>query len=111
MSENIKGGSPFGRHDAEVDVTRAVLLDQTAVVLVGTATWGQGAGRAIGLELGGRINKSEARTSVLYLMDEDGAAALVSELIGLAYRAGMGDRFAELLEERFKAMPTPGGER
>lgn len=111
MSAHIEGGSPFGRSDARVDVTRAVLLDQTAVVLVGTATWGQGAGRAIGLELGGRINKSEARTSVLYLMDEDGAAALVSELIGLACRAGMGDRFMDLLGDRLDALPKPGGER
>ena len=105
VAKKIIGGSPYGRGDAQVDVTRAVLLDECTVVLVGTATWNVGAGRAIGVELGGRINKSQARTQVLYLMDEDGAAALVTELIGLASRAGMGDRFLQLLNQRMDAMP------
>lgn len=105
---HIIGGSPFGRHDALIDATKAVLLDTVNVVLVGTATWGQGAGRAIGLELGGRINKAQARTSVLYLMDEDGAAALVSELVGLASRAGAGEEFVDLLLQRLHNLPEQG---
>lgn len=105
MSRNIQGGSPFGRGDATVDVGRAVLLDEVNVVLVGTATWGQGAGRAIGVDLAGRINKSEARTSVLYLMDEDGAAAIVAEIIALADRAGAGEQFLTNFMRRLDAMP------
>jgi hypothetical protein len=49
VAEKITGGSPFGQGDAQVNVTRAVLLDECTVVLIGTATWGQGAGRAIGV--------------------------------------------------------------
>lgn len=105
MSDKIIGGSPFGRDDAMIDARRAVLVDEITVVLVGTATWDQGAGRAIGLELGGRINKSEARTQVLYLMDEAGAAAIVTELIGLAGRAGAGERFLALLDKGLDELP------
>lgn len=108
---SIHGGTPFGRGDARIDVARAVLLDTINVVMVGTATWGEGAGRAIGLELAGRINKAQARTSVLYLMDEDGAAAIVSELVALAGRAGAGQQFLDLMMQRLQDMPrNEGGE-
>jgi hypothetical protein len=97
MTDHIIGGSPFGQGDARVNVGRAVLLDTVNVVLVGTATWDQGAGRAIGLELGGRVNKSVARVQTLFLMDEDGAAAVVTELIGMAGRAGADQFIADVL--------------
>jgi len=86
-------GSSHGRGDALIDTTKAVLLDDVHVVLI-DALNADGAQRVIGLELGGRRNKSTTRSDVLYLFDEDGAAALVSELFGLAGRA---DFLPELL--------------
>jgi hypothetical protein len=50
--------------------------------------------------LEGRINKTTDRARNLYLMNEDGAAALVTELIALAHRIGpeFGARFTARLE-------------
>jgi hypothetical protein len=99
----IIGGSPHGRGDALVDVRRAVLLDDLHVVLVDTLNK-DGGTRVIGLQLSGRINKSRTRSSLLYLFDEDGAAALIAELLGLAGRA---DFLPELLG-RLEALQAAG---
>jgi hypothetical protein len=61
---HIIGGSAFGIGDALIDPKGgAVLLDNVNVVLVGTAGGG-GAGRALAMELEGRVNKSQFRSSV-----------------------------------------------
>jgi len=91
----IRGGDAFGIGDARIDVTRAVLLDGVTVAVVGTAD-PSGAGRALALNLEGRLNKGTTRVDVLYLMDSDGAASIISELLGLAGRVGP-DFLAELL--------------
>jgi hypothetical protein len=99
---HITGGSAFGIGDAIVDVGRAVLLDAVNVVLVGTAG-GDGAGRALAMELAGRVNKSQYRSTVLYVFDEDGAAAIISELLGLAGRVS--PQFLDELLSRVEALP------
>jgi hypothetical protein len=99
---HITGGSPFGLGDAIVDTRGAVLLDTVNVVLVGTAG-DEGAGRALAMELGGRVNKRARRTSTLYLFDEDGAAAIISELFGLAGRSS--PQFLDRLLERVERLP------
>jgi hypothetical protein len=83
---SIIGGSSHGQGDALVDVTKAVLLDDLHVVLIDTLN-SEGGQRAIGMQLAGRINKSTTRAETLYIFDEDGAAALISELLALAGRA------------------------
>lgn len=75
----------------------SVLVDTENAVLVGDM-WvtALGAGRdndptlepVIGLQLGGRINKTDEAVRHLYLLNPDGAAALVSEVMGLASRLG-----------------------
>ncbi len=102
MAEHIIGGTPHGRGDALVDTTDAVLLDRVDVVLVGTIVL-SGAGRAIALELGGRVNKTPRRSSVLYVMDQDGAAAIISELLGLAGRVS--PTFLDDLLTRIRSLP------
>jgi hypothetical protein len=57
--------------------------------------------------LGGRINKTEDHSEVLYLFDDDGVAALVTELIDLAARAqSFLPEFLPRLMERLDAMPV-----
>jgi len=98
----ITGGSAFGIGDAEIDPQDAVLLDGCTVAIVGTAD-PTGAGRAVAMNLEGRINKSTARSDVLYLMDLDGAAIVISELLGLIGRSG--PNALDALMERIHALP------
>lgn len=80
----IIGGTPRGRNDAIVDATDAVLMSEVNVCLVEA-----GDGRTvIGLELAGRVNMSTSHSELLYLMDEEGVASIISELLALADRAG-----------------------
>lgn len=104
-------GGPHDRDAVVVDVTDAVLLDYTEVTLIRT-------GRrsplgpaldpepAIGLLLAGRINKTHERAEILYLLNTDGAAAIVTELLALADRVGPG--FAEDFARRTIALAEAG---
>jgi hypothetical protein len=98
----IGAGDAFGIGDATIDATRAVLLDEVTVAVVGTID-PTGGGRALALNLEGRVNKSTSRVDVLYLMDSDGAAAIVSELLGLAARVG--PDFLDALLARIRDLP------
>lgn len=91
---------PGGPHDANsviIDTTNAVLLDSSEVVLMGSPGDPK---PYLGMLLEGRINKTSDRARNLYLMNEDGAAALVTELIALAHRIGpeFGRRFTARLQ-------------
>lgn len=97
----VTGGSPYGHNDAIVDVTDSVLLEQVGVVAITDP--GGPRGYVLALELGGRVNKSAERASHLYLMDEDGAAAIVSELLGLAAR--ISPAFLDDLLTRIRNLP------
>ncbi|RSS37448.1 hypothetical protein [Streptomyces sp. WAC08241] len=89
-------GGPHDRDSVIVDTTNAVLLDSSTVVEVESASNGP----IIGMLLEGRINHTTDRARNLYLMNEDGAAALVTELMALAHRMGpeFGERFMARLE-------------
>lgn len=106
MTRHIIGGSAFGFNDALIDAEGAVLLDNVTVVAVTTGRQGKiDDVLSFGLELEGRINKSAARSSVLYLTEADGLAAIVTEIMGLAHRAGIADEVWALISERMDAMP------
>lgn len=94
---NIAGpGGPHDHHAVVVDTTNAVLLDHSNVCLMEA---GDGS-VALAVLLEGRINKTSDRARNLYLMNEDGAAALVTELLALANRIGpeFGERFTARLQ-------------
>lgn len=94
---NIAGpGGPHDHNAVIVDTTDAVLLDSSDVCLVETG----GGEVVLSMLLEGRINKTTDRARNLYLMNEDGAAALVTELIALAHRIGpeFGERFTARLQ-------------
>lgn len=100
-------GGPYERSGVVVDTTNAVLTDGQTVSIVETHR-GDELNGAIALLLEGRINKTSDRVKVLFLLNEDGAAALVAEMTHMAIRAetvGMLPGFAERLKERLDAMP------
>lgn len=98
----IIGGTAFGQGDALIDTTAAVLLDGASVAIVG-AIRQTGAETIIALELRGRVNHSTDRSEVLYLMNADGAAGIISELLGVAGRAD--PTFLEQLLQRIGDLP------
>lgn len=102
---------PYAQGGALVDTRAAVLLDGVNVALVDTKT---DEPVAMMLSLRGRVNMSPDRVEHAYLFGPDGAAGVVSEIIGLATRAAglpstPGDRFAtefqDDLERRFRELP------
>lgn len=100
-------GGPYGEDDVVVDVTNAVILDACEVTIVGGVRKGVLDPKPIScLLLSGRINKTTERAHVMFLMNEDGAAGIVTQLIGLASRAGWGDEFMQRVRERMEEMPT-----
>lgn len=95
--------SPHARHGVVIDPRKAVLLENVDVVLIEPHRAGRHSDAVLGLLLAGRINKSTEHSSVLYLFDADGAAAIISELTGLATRIGPG--FSKYLTKRLEALP------
>lgn len=104
------GGSivgPGGPHDAYgvvIATEHAVLLERTYVAAMEPYRDGQPGQPVIAMQLGGRINKTTDQAEVLFLLDEDGAASVVTELIGIASR--MGPEFLDRLLARLDRMPT-----
>lgn len=85
-SDPIIGGSPHGQGDALVDARSAVLLEAVEVVLLDTKRPEDGV--TMLLSLAGRINYADDRVTHAYLLNGDGAAGIVAELVALAQRAG-----------------------
>jgi hypothetical protein len=77
-------GDPHATGGALLDTRSAVLLDTVDVVLADTKS---DEPVVMMLALGGRINYAHQRVEHAYLFGPDGAAGLVSELVGLASRA------------------------
>ena len=93
-------GDPYAEGGALVDARSAVLIDSMDVVLVDTK---QDEPLAMFLSLAGRINYSSDRVEHVYLYGPDGAAAFVTQHLGLAKRAQAmhaehGKRFSEAFQ-------------
>jgi len=71
-------------------------LDHSNVCLMETSSGTP----VLAMLLEGRINKTTDRARNLYLLNEDGAAALVTELFALAHR--IGPEFADRFTARLK---------
>jgi hypothetical protein len=102
---NISGpGGPHDRDSVVIDLRDAVLLGYTEVALVEAVNFKEGSkDPAIAMVLAGRINKTTEHSRILYLMGIDGAAAIISELMGLADRAG--PEFVQRLTQRMRDLP------
>lgn len=93
---------PWERDSVSIDATGAVLL-----AAVDVATMVSGAqGTVVALVLTGRINKTTEHSKMLYLLNADAAAGLVSELIAISVREGgeFEREFSAQLEARMQAM-------
>lgn len=73
--------------DVVIDTRDAVLLHALDVARLGQPARDADDASFVML-LGGRINQTTEQSRILYLLNVDGAAAIVAELIGLAERAG-----------------------
>lgn len=102
----VMGGAPHEHGTALLDVRGAVLLDSTEVVLVDPEP-GSTKPPTVMLVLAGRVNYDTRRSQTAYLFGTDGAAAIISELTGLAARAGgtFAEGFQDDLDRRLKEMP------
>ena len=93
LGGNIAGpGGPHDKGGTIFDTKGAVLLDYCEVATAEGA--GDGTEDAIALLLAGRVNGTRDKARVLYMMDADGAAALVTEIEALV-RRGAADGWAE----------------
>jgi len=101
-------GGPTERNSVVIDSTRAVLLDAVECALVEIGDQGV----ALALLLSGRINKTTDHANALFLMDTDGAASIVSELVALGSRVGpefatdLSTRIARLIEDGATGRPS-----
>ena len=98
------GGSPYGRGDSVIDIRGAVLLDYNEVILVDAK---RDEPPAVAMLLEGRVNYENRRVKQMYMFGSDGAAALVTQLVGLAARAGgeFAAEFRQAFDERLEEMP------
>lgn len=92
---------------ALVDARNAILLDEVDVCLVDPNPGEPEEHGRVALTLAGRVNMRDERSSVLFMFGADGAAAIVTQLVGLAARAGdpYAAEFAGLVEARMGEMP------
>lgn len=87
------------------DTRGAVLLDNITTMLAKSP---DGAGRIPTIMLEGRINQTEGeRSRILFLMSVDGAAELVSQIIGLHKRhPDVAEQFEEELAKHLGQLPA-----
>ena len=99
-------GGPFDENAVVIDTRNAVILEATEVAIVGAIRHGVLDPKPItALVLRGRINKTSERVQALYLLNEDGAAGIVTELVDVAACAGWGREFTDRVITRLEAMP------
>ena len=84
-------GDPYSRHATSIDMTDALLLDNTTVCLVeGFRTIDETPNSEVlfAVEMRGKINKKDEHARLLVLLNADGAAAIATQLLSCAMRAG-----------------------
>jgi hypothetical protein len=102
---------PGGPHDiggVVLDARNAVILETVDVSTIDSEHGGRGQS-ALAMVLGGRINQTRERVSVLFIFGSDGAAAVVTELMALYSRAtGDADSFISDVKERMDKLIEDG---
>jgi len=86
-----------GNGEGVVDTRRAVLADYVhTCVLEGDSRPDE---RSVGLLLEGRINRSEDRARVLFLLGGDAVADLITELLRVSLRASRPELVSDVLDQ------------
>jgi len=91
-------GGPHDRGGVVLDARHAVLLETVDVSTLDPERGGRGQA-ALAMLLGGRINQTKDRASVLFIFGTDGAAAIISELIAVMGRASGPEFVAEFIAD------------
>lgn len=81
-------GSSRDASSVVLDLTDAVILEGTTVVVVEGVRSGVSAGQCIFMTCDGRVNKTTDQVRVGLMLNTDGAAAIITELLAVADRAG-----------------------
>jgi hypothetical protein len=97
-------GGPFEHGGVLLDASKAIHVDFQEVCKI-DAEHGARGQLAFALLVEGRINQTQDRAKVMCIESLDGLAALVTEINGVAERAGVHDEFLALCDARWKAMP------
>lgn len=101
-------GGPRDKHGVVIDSTNAVLLDACHVAMIETSSGGmRNESPALAMTLSGRINRTTDLTEILYIFDEDGAAAIITELLALGSR--IGPAFEQRLWDRIDQLQATDG--
>jgi hypothetical protein len=95
-------GGPFEHGQVVLDASKALHIDFQEVCKIDEGARGQ---LAFALLLEGRINRTDDRAKIMCIESLDGLAALVTEINGLADRAGVTAEFKRLCDERWAKMP------
>lgn len=109
----LRGGmaGPGGPHDiggVVLDARNAVILETVDVSTIDPERGGRGQS-ALAMVLGGRVNQTKERVSLLFIFGSDGAAAIVTELIALYGRAtGDGQAFIDDVMARMDKLGNEG---
>lgn len=99
-------GGPHERNAVFLDTTDAVIMQGVDVSVMEAVRGGRLDGPAIYMLLRGRVNNTTRQVQAGYMFPGDGAAAIISELIGLADRAG--DEMREALVQRLAEQSAEG---
>lgn len=98
-------GDPFARGGVLLDARHAILMEEVDVCLVDSDPSDEGAEPLLMMLLSGRVNMRDEHAKVMFMFGADGAAAVISQLLGLAAR--IGPEFMALLEQRMDDLPEP----
>lgn len=103
-------GGPHDRGSVVFEADRAILLRGVEVAAVDSVSE-EGTNTLLAMVLEGRINFTPDMAQVLFIFNADGAAAIVTELVGVIGRMPPGDlkmQFMENLDERFQQLKNDG---
>lgn len=94
-----------------LDTRNAVLLQDVTVSTVDPSSGGRGK-EYFAMLLAGRVNQTQDNAEVLFIMNTDGAAAVVTELLALLVRArvtpGVIDQYVQDLRRRLDELADGG---
>lgn len=102
MSKIVSSDGPNDEDQVSIDTRSAVLMDVVNVAVLGNVREGKMNEVILALELAGRVNKSTDYSDIVYLIDADGAAAIIVELFSLAQR--IGPEFSKYFDGRLNAL-------
>lgn len=99
-------GGPYDENAVVLDITNAVILEACEVALMGAVRKGVlDEMPIVTMVLRGRVNKTPDQVQVLFMLNEDGAAGIITQLVGVASRAGWREEFLQRVQERMEEMP------